>query len=47
MAIGINWADIWVEAIWADPPIWSQEAAIAQAYSPLMCTWVWDKWGVR
>lgn len=27
MAIGINWAAIWNEAIWATPPIWSQDAA--------------------
>jgi hypothetical protein len=27
MAIGINWAAIWTEAIWASPPIWAQTPA--------------------
>jgi hypothetical protein len=27
VAIGINWANIWNEAIWASPPIWAQTAS--------------------
>lgn len=31
MAIGINWAAIWTESIWASPPIWAQSPAAPAA----------------